>query len=116
MVPTFDPDAIARIRKFGGDPLLHEMIDLLLAGAPPRLETVRAAIAQGDASTARGALHSLKSSSGQMGAVALQAVCERGERLAAEGDVAAVAAMLPDLSDAFEAAARWLRDARNGGT
>lgn len=114
MSGPFDADAIARLRRFGGDALVHEMIDSVLASGPARLDTVRAAVAADDAESARGALHALKSSSGQMGARALQATCERGEALAGAGDVAGVAAMLPDLMREFRAAADWLRGVRAG--
>jgi two-component system, sensor histidine kinase LadS len=114
-MPSVDPEAINRLRRFGGYALLREMIDLLLTGAPARLDAARAAIAGGDAEPARAALHSLKSTAGQLGATGMQAMCEAGERLAAAGDVAGVAAMLPDLDVAFAAVRRDLTAIREQG-
>ncbi len=111
-----DPAAIARLRRFGGDALLFEMIDLLLAAAPRRLETARAGVAGGDPEPARAALHALKSSAGQLGAAGLQGLCEEGERLAAAGDVAAVAGLLPRLDAEYEAARRALAAIRAGAS
>ncbi len=110
----FDDEAIARLRRFGGDALLHEMIDLLAAGAPARLAVARDAVANGDAEAARGVLHSLKSSAGQMGAMGVQAMCERAERLAAQGDVRGVAALLPALETETEALLARLAVIRRG--
>ena len=110
----FDDEAIARLRRFGGDALLHEMIDLLAAGAPARLAVAREAIANGDAEAARGVLHSLKSSAGQMGAMGVQAMCERAERLAAQGDVRGVAALLPALEAETDALLARLAVIRRG--
>jgi len=112
---SFDPDAIVRLRKFGGDVLLHQMIDAMLAGAPGRIETLRVAVAAGDAGAARAALHSLKSTAGQMGAMAMAELCERGERLAGEGDLAAAAALLPALDAEFAAVHQRLLRIRQGG-
>lgn len=111
----FDSDAIARLRRFGGDALLFQMIDLVVAAAPGRLAAAREGVARGDAAAARAALHALKSSAGQLGAVTAQALCERGERLAGAGDVAAVAALMPLLETESTAMLEWLASIRVGG-
>ncbi|MGH7668218.1 MAG: Hpt domain-containing protein [Gemmatimonadaceae bacterium] len=110
----FDDEAIARLLRFGGEPLLFEMIDLLAAGAPARLTVARDAIADGDAEAARGVLHSLKSSAGQMGAIGVQTLCERAEGLAAAGDVRGVAALLPALQSEVDALLARLAVLRRG--
>ncbi|MDE3054416.1 MAG: Hpt domain-containing protein [Gemmatimonadota bacterium] len=110
-MPPIDPAAIARLRRFGGDALLFEMIDLLLVGAPQRLEAAHS----GDLDRARAALHSLKSTAGQLGAAGVQALCEEGERAAGAGDAPGVAALLPRLDAEFEAARRALSAIREGG-
>ena len=110
----FDAAAIGRLRRFGGDALLFEMIDLLTVSGPARLAVVREAIAGGDAATARAALHSLKSSTGQLGALALQALCERAEQIAAASDVAGVAALLPALDAESNAMVARLAAIRQG--
>jgi HPt (histidine-containing phosphotransfer) domain-containing protein len=113
-MPSIDPDAIARLRRFGGDALLFEMIDLLLSGAPKRLDAARLAVAAGAADPVRAALHSLKSTTGQLGAAQMQAMCERGEGLAAAGDLAGLAALMPDLDAEYDAVRRRLETIRRG--
>ncbi|MDE3151388.1 MAG: Hpt domain-containing protein [Gemmatimonadota bacterium] len=111
----FDPEAIARLRRFGGDALLFQMIDVVVAAAPGRLAAVREGVARADAPAARAALHALKSSAGQLGAVTVQGLCERGERLAGGGDVAGVTALMPLLESESEAMLEWLASIRAGG-
>ena len=110
----FDDDAIARLRRFGGDALLFEMIDLLAAGAPARMAVAGEAVANGHADAVRGVLHSLKSSAGQMGAVRVQSLCERAERLAADGDLPGVEALLPVLDTEVRALLERLATIRRG--
>ncbi len=99
----FDESAVARLRRFGGDTLLFEMIDRLSTAAPERLQAARDAIAGGDVERARAAFHSLKSSAGQLGGAAVQALCERAEHLARTGDVAAMGSLMPELDAEYEA-------------
>jgi HPt (histidine-containing phosphotransfer) domain-containing protein len=110
----FDAGAIERLRRFGGDALLFQMIDLFTASALARVEIARTAIADGDADAARRALHALKSSAGQMGAALVQHLCEQGEQRAAQGDTASVSAMLPALQVEAEAAVAWIAGIRRG--
>lgn len=104
-----DPEAIARLRRFGGDKLLSEMVELFVVGGAERLLAALDGIAVGDTEAVRFALHSLKSSAGLLGAAALQKLCARGEQLAAKGSGAALVSLAPELEAAFEMARERLR-------
>src|SRR5256885_15267287 len=84
---TTDHDALERLRRLGGAKLRREMIALFLAAVPERLQAARDGIRQGDAAVTERALHSLKSSSGQLGAIKMQQLSERGEQLARTGSL-----------------------------
>lgn len=114
-MPNFDRDAITRLHRFGGDALVFEMIDLFVAAAPARLAIAREAVDAGDSERARGVLHSLKSSAGQLGAVGMQALCEDAEQSATRGDVGGVATLLPKLDAEWVAVHAELRAIRQGG-
>jgi HPt (histidine-containing phosphotransfer) domain-containing protein len=86
-----DATAIDRLRDFGGDKLLRGMIELFVKNAPTRMTDARAALDAGDAAALKAALHALKSSSGQLGAVTVMQACMKGEKLAAVGNLAACA-------------------------
>jgi two-component system, sensor histidine kinase and response regulator len=109
-----DPEALARLRRFGGDKLLHEMIGLYLANAPERLAAAKAGVANGDRASAELALHSLKSSSAQLGAARVGKLSERGEIIARGGSLDGVAEIITEMEAELARAAKWLESARDG--
>ena len=113
--PWRDAAALDRLKRFGGDKLLGEMIALYLEAAPGRIDAARAGAEGGDAAAAELALHSLKSSSAQLGAMRMQRLSEQGEVLARAGDVARVGALVRELEAEFTRVHGWLTDVRKGG-
>ncbi|HEV7993939.1 MAG TPA: Hpt domain-containing protein [Gemmatimonadaceae bacterium] len=112
--PT-DPAALARLRRFGGDKLLREMIDLYLEGAPERLVAARTAVATNDLPSAELALHSLKSSSAQLGAARVGKLSERGENILRAGSMDGVAQLIGEIDAELARATTWLSSVRDGG-
>lgn len=86
--PLLDAEAIERLRGFGGNKLLRGMIELFLKNAPSKAAEAREALDCGDAAALRAALHALKSSAGQLGAVTVYRACVTGEELASRGEIA----------------------------
>ena len=106
--------ALARLRAWGGEPLVREMTAIFLAEMPRRLAAARAALRAGDGGAAAHAAHTMKSSCGQLGAVALAALCAAAESLARNGELAPVAPLL-DAADAELARfATWLDHTAGG--
>lgn len=89
--------ALERLRRFGGDTLLRDMIDLFLEHAPKRIAASRQALAANDLAPVRLSVHSLVSSCAQLGA-------ERMRRLSADAEqaVAADPGALAGLLEALE--------------
>ncbi len=89
--------ALERLRRFGGDALLRDMIDLFLEHAPKRIAASRQALAANDLAPVRLSVHSLVSSCAQLGA-------ERMRRLSADAEqaVAADPGALAGLLEALE--------------
>ena len=111
-----DPDALARLERFGGVKLLREMIALYLENAPERLAAAEGGVAAGDAASTENALHSLKSSSAQLGALRLSRLCEEGETIARSGKLAGIAEIVVAGRAEFAEVQIWLhgiRDARS---
>lgn len=115
-LPATDPAALDRLRRFGGGKLLVEMIRLFLESGPQRVAAMHTGLAQGDSESVERALHSLKSSAAQLGALRLQRLAERGERLAKAGTLEAVSAQLPQLEQELAHVNEWLVLARDEGT
>jgi HPt (histidine-containing phosphotransfer) domain-containing protein len=101
-------EALARLRRFGGDALVRDMWALFAADAPGRVAAARAGAASGDAAAVRLAAHSLRSSCAQLGAAHAAALGEAAERLARRGDLGSVPAILDRLEAALAAFARWI--------
>jgi two-component system, sensor histidine kinase and response regulator len=110
--PATDRDALTRLERFGGIKLLDEMIALYLANAPERLAVAAAGVAGNDAPAAENALHSLKSSSAQLGAARLSRLCEQGETIARDGRLAGLDALLEECGDELSRVERWLANVR----
>jgi HPt (histidine-containing phosphotransfer) domain-containing protein len=114
-LPSLDPSALDRLKRFGGAKLLGEMIALFLTAAPQRIGAARAATEAGDAPATELAMHSLKSSSAQLGAMRMQRLCEQGEQLARAGNLLIVGFLVQDLEDEFVRVTEWLERAQTGG-
>ena len=111
-LPATDDAALDRLRRFGGSKLLSEMISLFLAAAPERLGAARTGLDARDAAAVEMSLHSLKSSSAQLGALRMQRLCERGEREARGGSLDGTSIILGELDAELPHVARWLEQAR----
>ena len=114
-LPATDPSALDRLKKFGGRKLLGEMIALFLATAPERIDAARAAGARGDVDGAERALHSLRSSAAQLGAMRLQRLSEQGEYRARAGSLDGLTRLADDLERELARVREWLVKARDEG-
>jgi HPt (histidine-containing phosphotransfer) domain-containing protein len=100
-----DAAALKRLERFGGLKLREELTKLFLQEAPDRIASGRAALAAGDVAGIRAMAHALKSSAGQMGALRLQAACERLESHEPPQDLAGA---LRELDDELSRYRDWL--------
>ena len=92
-----DEGALDRLDRIGGNDFVVEMIELFLENAPQRLERARQALDEGDVPTLHRAVHSLKSTSANVGARAMQETAATAERRADDQDLAALRPLLEDL-------------------
>jgi CheY-like chemotaxis protein/HPt (histidine-containing phosphotransfer) domain-containing protein len=80
-------DTIQGLQRKGAPSILERVISQYLESAPSLLASARDAEKKGDASALEKAAHSLKSSSGNVGAVKLVALCKEIETKAREGNL-----------------------------
>jgi HPt (histidine-containing phosphotransfer) domain-containing protein len=111
-----DRNALARLKRLGGDGFLREMIHLFLQQATT---TVAAALAAHDRADLRGveqAVHSLKSSAGHIGARVIHKLAEMIEQLAEDpGERAGeIGPLLRDLQAAFQRLEPHLVELKDG--
>jgi HPt (histidine-containing phosphotransfer) domain-containing protein len=106
--PATDAGALERLERFGGGNLLRQMIALFLSAAPERIEAARGAGARGDVAAAELALHSLKASSAQLGALRMQRLSEQGELSVRDGSLDGLAELTRQLDEELVRVHEWL--------
>lgn len=109
-----DQGALDRLKEWGGEKLLAQMLRLFLDNAPGRMSQIRNGVAGGNIKETEKGAHSLKSSAANIGAEQVRAIAANMERAAADGDVAAVTTLLPSLEAAFAQAIGALETAERG--
>jgi two-component system, sensor histidine kinase and response regulator len=111
-----DDAALERLRGFGGEKLLRGMIELFVKNAPAKAAEAREALDCGDAAALRAALHSLKSSAGQLGAASVHHACIAGEELASRGELGDCAAHVQRIERDLPIACRKLEAVRSASS
>ena len=96
-----DVTALERLRKLGGDSFVGEMITLFSGYTETKLAEARKALAAGDAVGVGRAVHPIKSSAGNVGAVQVQELAARIEELAKLPAGAEMGELLGQLEQAF---------------
>ncbi len=109
---SFDFDKLENLRAVLGDSI-DEAVSPFLEDTPQSLSRLASALQAGDAAAAQALCHSIKGSSGNLGAQALAELARQAHDLTQEpGRLGEIGALLPRLREAFdEAAAILLADA-----
>ena len=87
---VLDPDVVEGLRQLTppGEPdVLAEIFNLFLDEVPKRIDALRSAVISGDAVKVQRTAHSLKGSSGNIGARAMHEVCRQLDERAKGGDL-----------------------------
>jgi CheY-like chemotaxis protein/HPt (histidine-containing phosphotransfer) domain-containing protein len=108
---VLDPDTLAMLRELdtGGDFLLR-LIAAFLDKTPIDVDQIKGAVEAGDASALRLAAHAFKSSSRNLGAVAVATLCESLEMAGREEDLSKAPEMVKRLDIELELAFAALKD------
>jgi HPt (histidine-containing phosphotransfer) domain-containing protein len=104
-----DPQALERLREWGGDKLAGQMVRLFLKNSGTRMDQIRAGVDGSDLEEAERGAHSLKSSAANIGAELLRTLATRMESAALEGNAAEALSMLPALESAYGDAMQELK-------
>jgi len=86
----------------GQPSLLQKVIRTYMESSPKLLGTIRHSITLGDAAAMQGAAHSLKSTSGNLGATMLAEICNELEAMGRAGTTDNAILLLPVLEDEYE--------------
>lgn len=96
-----DPEALDRLKEWGGDTLVAKMVELFLEVTPERVEAIRKGLEVGDLNAIERGAHSLRSSAGNLGADAVRDLAGRIEELAAAGNLDGIRPLAEDLGERF---------------
>jgi PAS domain S-box-containing protein len=103
-----DPAVLAGLRELDGDgetgeqSIVAELAGMFLQDADARIDTLRGAVDEGSAQRVKEVAHTLKGSSGNMGADKMRDLCEKLQRAGDSGDLADVPETLEALEAAFD--------------
>jgi HPt (histidine-containing phosphotransfer) domain-containing protein len=101
---ALDPKVIDSLRQLTapGEPdVLAEVLKIFLEDVPKKIRSLQLAAEAGDAGQVARLAHSLKGSSGNIGATSMMDVCRRIDDLAKAGDLEGVTPLLPTLTDEY---------------
>jgi len=98
---SFDPAAIERLCRLGGNKFAGEMIDLFISYGGKKLVAAREAQQAGNLAALAEAAHPLKSSAGNVGAINVQTSAAQLEQSAREQKAGLAGTQLAELESAF---------------
>ena len=99
-----DPQALERLREWGGEKLAGQMVRLFLKNSGARMDQIRAGVSGSDLQETERGAHSLKSSAANVGAETLRAMATRMESAALDESVDDARRLLPELESAYASA------------
>ncbi len=110
-----DDAVINNLRRLGGDKFVGELIGLFLEHVPKKIDEAVAGEKKGDLEAVERAVHSVKSSAGNIGANALMELAGSIEQLAEEQKGESIPPLLNKLEEAFSRLRSRLEMLRKGG-
>jgi HPt (histidine-containing phosphotransfer) domain-containing protein len=94
-------EGLRELQNEGEPDILEELIELFLADVPSQLVTLREALEVGHAYSVERIAHTLKGSSGNMGATRMTAICSELEEVGASSDLSRAPELLEQLKEEF---------------
>jgi HPt (histidine-containing phosphotransfer) domain-containing protein len=111
---ALDDAALDRLRGWGGEKLLKEIVRLFLANSPARMDQIRTGMAQDDPLEVERGAHSLKSTAANIGATRVSELSSDFESVASTGRLDELRGKLPELEETYAAACRALEAMETG--
>ena len=96
-----DPAALERLRRMGGDDFALKMTDLFVSYGAQKIGETRQALQAANPAGVATAVHAIKSSAGNVGAIEVQALAARIEQVALQSPADSLAALVQELEQSF---------------
>jgi PAS domain S-box-containing protein len=101
---------LCKLQQLGEPDIVAELIGIYLNDAPVLLKRAREALAGNDESTLRRAAHSLKSTSANLGAIRLSALCKELEEMARRADLQNAPAVFSEINAEYQRVTQALNE------
>jgi len=111
---VIDPQALERLKEWGGEKLAAQMVRLFLKNSGTRMDQIRTGANDGNPDEAERGAHSLKSSAANIGAEHLRTLATRIESAALNQDLDGMKTLLPDVESAYADAMSQLKSIEEG--
>jgi len=106
---VIDPEALERLKEWGGEKLAAQMVRLFLKNSGTRMDQIRTGVTQSDPDETERGAHSLKSSAANIGAESLRTLATAIESAALDQDLGKMGEVLPELEVAYAVAMNELK-------
>jgi CheY-like chemotaxis protein/HPt (histidine-containing phosphotransfer) domain-containing protein len=113
--PALDPSTVAALRELGVAEF-EKLVGLFLKDGAARVAALRNATKEGDAHEIAEVAHSLKGSSGTIGATELADICRQLQAAASSGGLATALPLIDSVGAGFDRASRALREELQAGS
>jgi HPt (histidine-containing phosphotransfer) domain-containing protein len=116
MIPhtQLDPAALERLRRLGGDAFTLKMTSLFLSYGAQKIGEARRALDAANLADLANAVHPIKSSAGNIGAVQVQHFAAQLEQLALDSQAETLPSLMANLEQAFASVKLELENKSNG--
>ena len=111
---VIDPQALERLKEWGGDKLAAQMVRLFLKNSGTRMDQIRVGIDGDDPEEAERGAHSLKSSAANIGAETLRTLATNVESAALDQKLDTLRELLPRIESAYAQAIAELESIEKG--
>ena len=111
---VLDPGALERLKEWGGEKLVAQMVRLFLKNSGTRMDQIRKGVAEEDPQESEWGAHSLKSSAANIGAEELRTLATHVETASLDKDMDRLKELLPQIEDAYSVVMDELRAMEEG--
>jgi len=101
---AIDVQALERLKEWGGDKLVGQIVRLFLKNSGVRMDQIRKGVHEEDSDEAERGAHSLKSTAANVGAESLRELAITIEAAALQPDYDQMRSTLPEIEAAYSAA------------
>lgn len=98
---VLDPGALERLKEWGGEKLVSQMVRLFLKNSGTRMEQIRNGVTEENTQESEWGAHSLKSSAANIGAEGLRTLATNVESASLDKDIERLRELLPKIEEAY---------------